>query len=329
MQLDESTRVDYRRMFESHPRPMWIADRETGQLLAINDAGCELFGRTRDALVGAPVPATTREIRTFDLDVDGRPGVMTTAVSSAERRYRLLVEHSADGITVVGPGGIVRYMSPAAEHILGLQPGELIGKHATSLNHPDEPRPPPMTPGEPRGFLRRSRHRDGSWRWIESTATDLRDDPDVGGIIANIRDVTERVESQRAAAETRDRLEYLLSATSAMTYTSRPDDQVTWISGNVEAILGYPPSAFLTDSTMWIRNIHPDDAEVVARAIGQVDATGHVAVQYRFRHADGTYRVMLDDAASSTTSSSARGSTSPSASAPRIYSGAPSRTSAR
>ncbi|MFP5327001.1 MAG: putative bifunctional diguanylate cyclase/phosphodiesterase, partial [Acidimicrobiia bacterium] len=46
----------------------------------------------------------------------------------------------------------------------------------------------------------RSRHADGSWRWIEGAVSDLRDEPSVGGILINGRDVTERVEAERQLA---------------------------------------------------------------------------------------------------------------------------------
>lgn len=41
----------------------------------------------------------------------------------------------------------------------------------------------------------RFRHRDGSWRWLEATGTNLLADPAVGGLVVNSRDVTERKES--------------------------------------------------------------------------------------------------------------------------------------
>ena len=42
----------------------------------------------------------------------------------------------------------------------------------------------------------RARHRDGSWRWVETTVTNLLTDPSVGGIVVNARDVTERREAE-------------------------------------------------------------------------------------------------------------------------------------
>ena len=53
-------------------------------------------------------------------------------------------------------------------------------------------------PGEPVPVLWRRRHKSGEWLWLEGTAINLIDDPAIGGIVTNYRDVT-----QRKAAETR------------------------------------------------------------------------------------------------------------------------------
>src|SRR5262249_58140555 len=55
----------------------------------------------------------------------------------------------------------------------------------------------------------RFRHRGGSWRWLEITATNLFDEPGINGIVANCRDVTERRKAEndlRFLAETSELL---------------------------------------------------------------------------------------------------------------------------
>ncbi len=116
-----------------------------------------------------------------------------------EARFRALIQNASDVITVLDPGGIVRYESPGIERVLGYGSDELVGRDARSLVHPDDAarvwelvaatcrRPGANVPIE---F--RFRHKDGSWRWLEAIATNLLDDPSVGGIVVNSRDVTER-----------------------------------------------------------------------------------------------------------------------------------------
>ena len=98
--------------------------------------------------------------------------VDVTEIAETDRRLRLLVEHSADGISLCDEHGAIRYMSPGAERILGLAPGELIGQPAAVNTHPDDLAGllQPPAPGETRLYRTRSRHKDGSWRWLESTS---------------------------------------------------------------------------------------------------------------------------------------------------------------
>lgn len=56
-------------------------------------------------------------------------------------------------------------------------------------------------PGVPiPGHTARTRHKDGSWRWLEATVTNLLHNPAVNGIVDNFRDVTERIHAEQQLA---------------------------------------------------------------------------------------------------------------------------------
>ena len=123
-----------------------------------------------------------------------------TQIRQRERRFRALIENSADGITVVGPDGSIVYDSPAAAGLLGMADGDRVGRHALDNVHPDELAHTEqlladMVTGKLTGTIEldvRVRHHDGSWRHLEAQATNLLDDPEIGGIVCNFRDVTRR-----------------------------------------------------------------------------------------------------------------------------------------
>jgi hypothetical protein len=48
----------------------------------------------------------------------------------------------------------------------------------------------------------RVRHKNGTWRWVEATFTSLFDDPEVGGLIATVRDITARKRTDEALRRT-------------------------------------------------------------------------------------------------------------------------------
>ncbi len=222
-----------------------------------------------------------------------------TSVDDVKRHFGLLVEHSNEGISIIDDQGVLRYMSPGGERLLGLERGQQIGKPAAAMTHPDDvARFGQTLPGETRSFVTRVRHSDGGWRWMESTTTNLMHDPEVRALVANFRDVTERIEAERALRETHRRLEFLLSATSAVTYTAKAHDDfgATYISPNVREVLGWEPSQFIEHTEFWLQHIHPDDVPSFERGLASVFEVGSHQFEYRLRARDGGWRWIHDEA---------------------------------
>jgi PAS domain S-box-containing protein len=151
-------------------------------------------------------------------------------------------------------------------------------------------------PGETLTGILRIRHANDTWRWFEITTTNLLHDPAVRRYVSNYRDVTARKLAEDASRESQKRLEYLLSATSAVTYTARVGDArgTTFISGNVEALLGYTPEDFYADGNFWWNHLHVDDVTDVQRSMAIMAERGEATSEYRLRHRDGTYRRIRD-----------------------------------
>ena len=114
------------------------------------------------------------------------------------RRFKALIEHGSDGITVTDADGTIRYESPSITRMLGFCPNERLGRSSLDFVHPDDI---PLVVNtferlaEPGGNATteiRIVRKDGDWRWAEIHLSNLLDQPDVAGIVANFRDVTER-----------------------------------------------------------------------------------------------------------------------------------------
>ena len=124
-------------------------------------------------------------------------------LAETSARFAALVERNADAIVVQGTiGGKVDYASPGLFAMLGLTAAAAVGSDFIHLVHPDDlakvnERFSTLDAGMGTSvsFDGRLRHSDGSWRYVETTTTNLIDDPAVRGVISNLHDVTDRVEA--------------------------------------------------------------------------------------------------------------------------------------
>jgi PAS domain S-box-containing protein len=142
------------------------------------------------------------------------------ALRASEARLRALVDNSFDAVGLLDDGGNFRFASSAAYAILGRTAQSLLGVNVLSLVHADDADRGSQLLSRCLANLGRAvngrlrvHHADGTWRWLDIVGVNRLDEPAVGGIVVNIRDVTEAVgleEEQialrRASAELLDTL---------------------------------------------------------------------------------------------------------------------------
>ena len=116
------------------------------------------------------------------------------------RRFHSLIEASNDIVVILDAGGLFRYATPSTSRILRYPSEEMIGKHVVAFAHPvDAPTVAEAlqavsdyAQGGSATIELRVRHRDGSWRNMTASFTNLLERPSVNGIVINYQDVTER-----------------------------------------------------------------------------------------------------------------------------------------
>ncbi|MEO5797799.1 MAG: ATP-binding protein [Gemmatimonadales bacterium] len=132
---------------------------------------------------------TARQNRTLLADQAERRG---------EARVAALVRHSSDMILVCDGDLMISFASPSVFAVLGTPAEAVMGKPLSILLHPEDfdgARAFVARIEAGKGSLTqmwRMLHTDGSWRPMETVATDLRAEPGVGGIVLSTRDLTER-----------------------------------------------------------------------------------------------------------------------------------------
>ncbi|WP_435062772.1 histidine kinase N-terminal 7TM domain-containing protein [Halobaculum sp. EA56] len=174
---------------------------ETEALLDGEDAEFAL-GDVTEFVAGSAAEPTYFEATCESL---GREGVRllvfrdVTDRTRVERRFRAYVEHADDVIAVADADGVVRYISPAVEGVLGYDPETLEGEVITDYIHPDDRRSvaEPFAesldrPGESIRVSFRVEHRDGGWRALDGVGVNRFHDPHVGGYLMTLRDETRR-----------------------------------------------------------------------------------------------------------------------------------------
>ena len=172
--------------------------------------------------------------------------------------------------------------------MLGYRPEELVGKSAFDYIHPEDLEQVLSVfaealaqPGVNRRVEFRFRHADGSWRHLESIGSSLLDDPSVGGVIVNSRDVTERKEAEEALHKSEAGLaEAQRMANLGNWEWDVRTGEVFW-SEEVFRIYGYQPSEIVPTLKRLIELVHPDDRRQLREAI---DGALYRDEPYDFEH---------------------------------------------
>jgi PAS domain S-box-containing protein len=122
-------------------------------------------------------------------------------------------------------------------------------------------------PGESTLARARERHKDGSWRWLEGMATNLLDEPSIGAIVVNLRDITERVQAEAALEKTNNLLSRAeqLGRIGSWQWDSTAD-VATWSNGSYQ-IFGLSPQQFGGSFQAYLDCVHPDERDRVRRTI--------------------------------------------------------------
>ncbi|GAA0544595.1 histidine kinase N-terminal 7TM domain-containing protein [Halorubrum ejinorense] len=201
-----------------------------GRLVDRNDPACSLFpdaelgARAEEAFDDLPAVADAAadgpaddELRvTIDdeaaprfltVDVHGITGPGTarggtvllfrdvTEQETLQRRYRALIEKSPNVIAVCGDDGLLRYVSPSIERLLGHETNEVEGRPVIDLVHPEDRRDAQQAferafeDGEAQSITHRIARADGSWRRFETVIERLFED--TNEVVITATDVTE------------------------------------------------------------------------------------------------------------------------------------------
>ncbi len=199
-----------------------------------------------------------------------RRGRIEKELQRRERYYRALIENSYGVINVMKPDGTLEFVSPNVRDIFGYEPEELRGRNAFDFLHPEDLPAISAAIAEGLGVQGYTTHvrfrwrsKDGSWRVCEAVGKNLLQDPAVRGAVVHTRDITDRVEAERALRESEEKFR-LISEQSMMGIMILQDDVLKYVNQASSDIFGYSVEEALSwGPGGFLDVIHHEDREFV------------------------------------------------------------------
>lgn len=158
------------------------------------------------------------------------------------QRYEALVQGSADLTLVLAPDGVVTDASPSVLRLLG----DVRGRPWTEVVAPDDApvlsqaleRCSGLSDGVTTGF--RLAVPGGEPVHVDASLTDLTARPEVGGIVVNARDVTDRWQAQRALEDSERRYRQMAETAAEGLAVSDRDGVLRFANRRLAEVLGQP-----------------------------------------------------------------------------------------
>lgn len=125
-------------------------------------------------------------------------------LEKSEHHFRALIEKSNDCIVLLSEDGNITYSSPPTTVMTGFELDELVGTSVFFWMHPENIPTARQRlqelltlPGASMTIEVRTLCKDGRWKWVESTASNLLHDPSMKAIVLNVRDISERKDAEQ------------------------------------------------------------------------------------------------------------------------------------
>ncbi len=199
----------------------------------------------------------------------------------------------------VGPG-ITDLLGLTREEWLATPEGWRDLLHPDDLDRIVDASERSVATGEPFREQYRAIHRDGREVWIREEA--IRVDDDEGNPqfwLGLMFDISDSVRTERELVDAQTRYGALVEHIPAIVYVDLADERMTttYVSPQIESLLGITPAEYMEDPDLWQAHLHPDDrdgtvaAYMAGRAIGEP-----FTLEYRLVARDGRVLWFSDSA---------------------------------
>lgn len=230
----------------------------------------------------------------------------------SELHFKALIENAPDGVVVLDAGGNFIYGSPNAARHFGYTENEVLGHSGNEYTHPDDI---PLilktfetifnNPSEKPKVTYRFKHKNGEYRWIETTFTNLLSDKAINGIVLNFTDITERkqmledlVIAKDKAEKSEEQFNLAMKASNDGIFDWNLETNEIYYSPGWKKMLGYEDHELPNDFSVWEKATQPEDVnkawELQQKLIAK--QTDRFVMEFKMKHKNGHWVDILSRA---------------------------------
>ncbi|MBU0946847.1 MAG: PAS domain S-box protein [Proteobacteria bacterium] len=215
-------------MAEFNPGQAWADSRDRAELIrilrknkSISDYEARIIRKDGEIiwiLFSATIYPEQGYIEGSIIEITGRKQT-ELALNQSEAFQRRMVANIGDVIVIIDRDCIIRYKSSNIEKMFGWSPDEVVGTSMLDNVHPEDLAPVRSyldllmrEPHDIRKIEFRYKCKDGTYKWIEFTGSNLLDDPDIHGLLGNYHDIMERKLAEQELLDSEARFKVLHNA---------------------------------------------------------------------------------------------------------------------
>ncbi|UQD56601.1 PAS domain S-box protein [Flavobacterium sp. K5-23] len=197
-----------------------------------------------------------------------------------EKRFQALVENNESIISLIDENKKSIFRSSSSERVTGWTDKEFDEIPENEFFHPDcneyiqELKHQIFTnPGIPIAALFKVKHKKGHYIWLEGILKNMFHDNALQGIVANLRDVTDRIVANATLDKERDIFAKIAATSPGLIYSMRQNTDGSfcypYASDAIEDIYGFSFKEIKNDASIIFELIHPQDYDFVVESINR------------------------------------------------------------
>jgi PAS domain S-box-containing protein len=216
------------------------------------------------------------------------------------RQLSIVVEQSPASVIVTDIQGNIEYVNSKFTELTGYSPAEVLGKNPRVLKSGEMPAEAyqqlwkTISSGKTwwGEFHNRKKNGELYWEWARISPI-LDDTGQPTHYVAVKEDMTERRRAEIALRESEERFRLVTENASDLITVINNQGIIRFQSPSIERVLGYKPEEWINRSGFEF--VHPEDMTKAAAALQRKaddPAPPPIFAEFRFRHRDGSWRIM-------------------------------------